>query len=145
MKIQIYIESTLKRAKSDGVVVWLVEYLKDDTPITRQGFVHVENNTDAAGCLMGLINAFTILKKPCEVKIFTECETVYNTMSNSWQVQWKKNSWQNAKGKEVRNRELWEMLDSKMQAHTYSITDEPNEYRTYLKNLAEKELRGWKE
>lgn len=49
MKVRLMIESTWHGpAKRDGVAMWLMEYMKGDIPITRQGYVHVKDGTEAA-------------------------------------------------------------------------------------------------
>ncbi len=145
MKVRILIESTWHGpAKRDGVAMWLIEYMKNDIPITRQGFIHQENGTEAAGCLMALINAFTILKKPCDTEIITQCDNLLNTMRNHWHIQWKKNDWRNAKGKEVRNKELWEMLTEKMDPHTYTIDGGHHEYQGVMQTQLQKEFEEWR-
>ena len=144
MKIRMIIESTWHGpSKRDGVAMWLMEYMKDDIPITRQGFIHKEDGTEAAGCLMAMINAFHMLRVPCDVEIITQCDNVLNTMGNHWHIQWKKNDWHNAKGKEVRNKELWELLTDKMDPHTYTIHGGHHDYQTVMQAAVQKEFEEW--
>lgn len=144
MNVRILIESTWHGpAKRDGVAMYLIEYMRGDEPITRQGYVHAKDCTEAAGCLMALINAFTILKKPCDVAIVTQCDNLLNTMGNHWHIQWKKNDWHNAKGNEVRNKELWEMLMDKMDPHTYTITGGHHDYQNLMQAAVVKEFEEW--
>ena len=144
MKIRLIVESNWHgMAKRDGVAMWLMEYMKDDIPITRQGYVHAKDGTEAAGCLMALINGFHILKKPCDVEIITQCENLLNTMGNHWHIRWKSNDWRNSKGKEVRNKELWEMLMKKMEPHTYIIRGGHHDYQSVMQTEVGKEFEKW--
>lgn len=144
MNVRIFIESTWRGpAKRDGVAMWLVEYMKGDEPVTRDGFVHVRDGTEAQGNLMALINAFFILKKPCSALVFTQCEHILNTMQNHWHIQWQKSDWHNAKNKPVKNAELWQMLMEKSEKHTYSIQGGAHEYQNVMQRELEKELAAW--
>lgn len=145
IEVRIFIESTWRGpAKRDGVAMWLVEYMRGDEPVTRQGFIHVKNGTEAQGNLMALINAFCILKKPCSASVFTQCEHILNTMQNHWHIQWQKDDWHNAKGRPVKNAELWQMLIEKGSTHTYSIQGGWHEYQSVMQMELEKEFAAWK-
>ena len=145
MKVRIIIESTWKGpAKRDGVAMWLVEYIQGDVPITRKGFIHLENGTEAQGCLMALINAYCILKKPCETSVITQCGTILNTMQNGWLTAWEKNGWKNAKGNDVKNQDLWKMLMEKQSNHTYTIMGGFHDYQKVMQAELEKAEKRWK-
>ena len=146
MEVRIFIESSWRGpAKRDGVAMWLVEYMKDGEPHTRQGFIHMKAGTEAQGNLRAMINAFFILKKPCQALVFTRCEHILNTIQNHWHIQWKKNEWRNAKGKPVKNVELWEMLMDKADPHIYSVHGGHHEYTNVMVLEIEKEMQAWKE
>ena len=146
MNVRIFIESTWHGpSKRDGVAMWLVEYMKGDEPITRDGFIHLENGTEAQANLMGMINGFHILKKPCSASVFTQCDHILNTIQNHWHIQWQKNDWHNAKGKAVKNDDLWKMLIEKAGPHAYSVQGGPHEYQSFMQAAVQKELEKWKE
>lgn len=145
MNVRIFIESTWNGpAKRDGVAMWLVEYMMGNIPITRQGFVHVENGTEAQGNLMALVNAFCILKKSCSASVFTQCEHVLNTAQNHRHIQWQKNDWHNAKGKPVKNAKLWEILIEKSAPHAYTIQRGEHEYQKIMQMNVKQEMEAWK-
>ena len=145
MKVRIFIESTWRGpSKRDGVAMWLVEYMRGDEPVTRQGFVHVENGTEAQGNLMALINAFLILRKSCSALVFTQCEHILNTMQNHWHIQWQKDDWHNAKGKPVKNVDLWKMFVEKTENHTYTIQGGWHDYQNVMQIELQKEFAAWK-
>ena len=144
MKVRIFIESTWNGPKrKPGVAMWLVEYMAAGTPITRQGYIYLEDGTEAQGCLRALCNAFAILKKPCETVIYTQCQHILNTMTNSWQVQWAKAGWINAKGQEVKNKFEWEKLMELMSKHTYIILGEHHDYQNVMMAAVQKEYERW--
>lgn len=145
MNVRIFIESTWKGpAKRDGVAMWLVEYMRGDEPVTRQGFIHLENGTEIRGNLMAMINAFFILKKSCSASVFTQCESILNTVRNCWHIQWKKNGWKNAKGKDVKNKDLWEMLIETSRPHAYSLCSGHHDYSNAMETELKKEEARWK-
>ena len=144
-EVSIFIETTWQGpAKRDGVAMWLVECKKGDEAITRQGFVHLENGTEAQGSLMAIINAFSILKKPCSALVFTQCEHVLHTIQNCWHIQWQKNDWHNAKGKPAKNMELWKLLIEKTAPHAYTVSREAHEYRSVMQGDLRREMQRWK-
>lgn len=145
IEVRIFIESSWRGpSKRDGVAMWLVECMKSGEPHTRQGFIHLEDGTEAQGCLMAMINAFHILKKPCQASVFTQCEHILNTIQNHWHIQWQKNDWHNAKGKPVKNAELWKMLMEKSLPHAYAVHRGHHEYSNVMQAEVAKELEAWK-
>lgn len=145
IEVKIFIESTWKGpAKRDGVAMWLVECMKNGEPHTRQGFIHLKDGTEAQGNLMAMINAFHILKKPCSASVFTQCEHILNTIQNHWHIQWQKNDWHNAKGKPVKNVELWKMLMDKTLIHAYAVHRGHHEYTNVMQAEVAKEMEAWK-
>lgn len=143
-EVRIFIESTWKGpAKRDGVAMWLVEGKKNGEIETRQGFIHMKAGTEAQGNLRAIINAFHILKKPCQASVFTRCEHILNTIQNHWHIQWEKNEWRNAKGKPVKNVELWKMLREKTDPHIYSVHGGHHEYTNVMLIEIEKEMAKW--
>ena len=146
MKVRMIIESTWHGlAKRDGVAMWLIEYMKDGVPITRQGFIHQKDCTENVGCLMALINAFHVLKKPCEVQIIVQCGSLKNNLGNRWYIRWKENGWINQKGKEVKNQDLWEMLIQKSDPHTFTVEDGHHDYQNVMQAAVVKEFKEWNE
>ncbi len=146
IEVRVFIESTWRGpAKRDGVAMWLVECIKDGVPVTRQGFVHVKNGTETQGNLMAIINVFFLLKKSCSALVFTKCERVLHTLQNQWHIQWEKNGWKNAKGKPIKEAELWEMLMEKAEPHVYTLRDGWHEYQNLMQSAVQKELEAWKE
>ncbi len=66
--------------------------------------------------LTAVIRALAILKRGCEVDLFTDSQYVKNGIE-SWIHGWKKNGWKTADRKPVKNAELWRELDALAAAH----------------------------
>lgn len=117
MLVSIYLESGIRGpARRSGAGAWLVEYIrKDGTPETRpvnpaDAVTWLPDTTQAALELTMLIDAFSILTKPCEVRINTKCEHILSAFENGWLEKWKESGWKNAKGKPVANADLWQQV-----------------------------------
>lgn len=143
--IKIYIESTYKGpSKTAGVGMYLIEWVKDGIPITREGFVHQEEGTEAQICLKAMINAFHILKKPCQTLINTQSRTIFNTINNGWLEGWQQSGFTNAKGEEVKNKDLWLMFLEKTTIHSYSISTGHHEYKNVMQSELNQEFERWR-
>ena len=53
------------------------------------------------------IEALKLLKKPCNVKIYSDSAYLINAFTNGWIYNWFKNGWKTADNKDVKNKELW--------------------------------------
>lgn len=60
--------------------------------------------------LTAVIRALEALKKPCEVKVYTDSSYVQKGISE-WIVGWKARNWRTADKKPVKNEDLWKALD----------------------------------
>ena len=56
------------------------------------------------------IEALKLLKKPCNVKVYSDSAYLVNAFVQGWIYNWQKNGWKTADKKDVKNRELWEEI-----------------------------------
>ena len=66
--------------------------------------------------LQAAIEALSILKEPCEVKLTTDSQYVRKGITE-WIEGWKKKGWKTANRKAVKNETLWKKLDELNQYH----------------------------
>ncbi|MEM7193720.1 MAG: ribonuclease HI [Pseudomonadota bacterium] len=66
--------------------------------------------------LEAAINALAALKRSSDVDLYTDSTYVRNGVT-SWLQTWKTNNWKTAARKPVKNRELWEQLDTLQSQH----------------------------
>lgn len=75
--------------------------------------------------LMAVVKALSkIMKEPIDgfnkekdkVEIHSDSAYVVNAINDKWTVKWKLNGWKTTKGKDVKNKELWEELMSLLMA-----------------------------
>ena len=142
MKVNIYIETAFrgpaKRRMAGG---WIAEYImKSGKPNTRGGILYADITTENEMTLWLLNQAFSSLAKTCCVRVFTECTHVLNTMQNHWLWQWQKSGWINAKGKAVRNVDLWKACAVQLEQHMTEWTDEEHSYRQCMLGRIQKEM-----
>ena len=140
MLVTVYVESGIRGpARRSGAGTWLVEYIrKDGTPETRpvdpaDAVTWLPDTTQAAMELNMLIDALSILTKPCSVRINTECEHILNVFENGWLEKWKESDWKTAKGKPVANAELWQQLSEYIDVHEDVLVEKgENSYRNIM-------------
>jgi ribonuclease HI len=67
--------------------------------------------------LMAAIKALEALKRPCKIDFYTDSKYVKDGITQ-WITGWKARGWKTANKKEVKNKDLWEQLDSQIASHT---------------------------
>jgi|TARA_B110000305_G_C18767026_1_gene327943 ribonuclease HI len=66
--------------------------------------------------LQAIIEALSYFSDISKINLFTDSKYVIDG-ANSWMVNWKKNGWQTAQKKPVKNKDLWIKLDTLIQTH----------------------------
>jgi ribonuclease HI len=66
--------------------------------------------------LIAVIRALEALKRPAELRIFTDSEYVRRGITE-WVKNWKARGWKTADRKPVKNQDLWEQLDALAARH----------------------------
>lgn len=74
------------------------------------------NTTNNRMELLAVIEALALLKRPCEVHIYTDSQYVQKGMSE-WISGWKQRGWRTAAKKPVKNADLWQRLDALCEQH----------------------------
>ena len=67
--------------------------------------------------LLGAINAFETLKRPCEVYFCSDSKYVIDGLSKGWAAGWRQNNWKKADRSPALNPELWERLLNAVEGH----------------------------
>ena len=60
--------------------------------------------------LTAAIEALTCLKKPCQVRLFSDSAYLVSAFTKGWLANWQQNGWKNAAGDPVSNLDLWQLL-----------------------------------
>lgn len=66
--------------------------------------------------LTAAVEALRALKRPCQVRLFTDSTYVKKGITE-WLPGWKRNGWKTSSKKPVRNRDLWQALDEQAARH----------------------------
>ncbi|WP_264435879.1 ribonuclease HI [Coxiella endosymbiont of Dermacentor marginatus] len=83
----------------------------------RQLYGNVVNTTNNQMELIAAIKAFKALKHPCYVIATTDSQYLRRGVTE-WLPVWKKRQWKTSKKKPVKNKVLWESLESEIRSHT---------------------------
>ena len=67
--------------------------------------------------ITAVIEGLKLLKRPCEVEVYSDSAYVVNSFTNGWIYNWQKNGWKTASKQNVKNRELWEKIYSFTKIH----------------------------
>ena len=65
------------------------------------------NTTNNIMEMTAVIEALKILKRPCEVDLYSDSAYVVNAFLQNWVKNWIKNNWKTSDKKDVKNKELW--------------------------------------
>lgn len=95
--------------------------------------------------LTAAIEGLKALKFPCEVELYSDSSYLVNAFRNKWVDAWKVNGWRNSGKETVRNRDLWEKLDSLTSIHKVSWIKvkghSDNDYNNRCDKLATGEIK----
>lgn len=72
-----------------------------------QGYIKTTNNRME---LMAAIAGLEALKRPCDVRLYSDSQYLCNAFNNHWIDGWIKKGWRRSKNEPVKNRDLWERL-----------------------------------
>jgi ribonuclease HI len=93
-----------------GIVFMYNEVQKE----VKQAFRNTTNNIME---LSAVIQALSMLKEPCNVKVHSDSAYVINAINQKWINNWQKNGWKSSNKEPVKNRELWEKLIELIKYH----------------------------
>lgn len=89
---------------------WAVVLLENNQPVRKWGGFQT-NTTNNRMELTAVIEALQYLRSGEDAEIYTDSEYVRKGITE-WIPNWKRKNWKTASKKPVKNRDLWERLDS---------------------------------
>ena len=96
--------------------------------------------------ITAVLEGLRALKAKCEVEIYSDSAYVVNAFNSHWIDEWKKNGWRNSKKEEVKNKELWQELDSLVQKYNAVFIKvkghSDNEYNNRCDELAREAIKN---
>ena len=95
--------------------------------------------------ISAVIEALKLLKRECEVEVYSDSAYVVNAFNNGWIYNWIKNNWQTSGKEPVKNKELWQELYSLTKTHKVQFIKvkghSDNEFNNRCDELARSEIR----
>lgn len=80
-----------------------------------------KNTTNNVMELTAVIEALKLLKRPCNVNLYSDSAYVVNAFLQNWIFGWIKNGWKNFNKEDVKNKELWQELISLTKVHNVTF------------------------
>ena len=93
-----------------GVILMSGQYKKE----LSGGDLNTTNNRME---LMAVIVGLKALKRPCNVKLYSDSQYVVNMVNRGWMEKWKRNGWMRTKSDPAKNVDLLKELDAQLQIH----------------------------
>lgn len=133
-KINLYIATTIKgkAVRKYGAYLYVLEWVKDGVPYTRSRAGHMLEVNEDKLALTALLCALNRVREPAEIRVFTDCAHIIHAVQNHWYKQWEKAGWKNAKGKPVKEPDLWEGITKALDPHIVTLTDEKHSYSAWM-------------
>lgn len=69
-----------------------------------------KNTTNNEMELMAVLEGLKMLKKPCNVEIYSDSAYVVNAFDKGWIYNWVKNNWRTSSKDLVKNKEIWQEI-----------------------------------
>jgi len=110
--VEIYTDGACKG--NPGVGGWgaWLQYKGEEKSI----FGGEDNTTNNRMEMLAVIRSLELLKRPENVKIYTDSSYVQKGMTE-WLTAWKAKGWRTSTKKEVKNSDLWKQLDALANEH----------------------------
>lgn len=112
-KVEIYTDGACRGNPGPGG--WGALLIYGDTQ--KELYGGEDNTTNNRMELMAAIEALSVLKRRCELTLYTDSQYVRKGITE-WIDNWKKRGWQTAAKKPVKNADLWQQLDTAVAQHS---------------------------
>ena len=112
-KVYLYTDGACSGNPGPGGWACLLKYNEAQKEISGGAKETTNNQMELTAVIQGL----SLLKKPCEVELFTDSKYVLEG-ATKWLTGWVQKGWKKADKKPVLNRELWEKLIPLFEKHT---------------------------
>ena len=110
--IEIYTDGAC--SGKPGIGGWGAIIIEDKKNLEIKGGLNDTTNNQME--LMATIEALKTFREKKEITIYTDSKYVKDGIT-TWIKKWKINNWKTANKKDVKNKELWMMLDNQMKKH----------------------------
>lgn len=112
-RVQIYTDGACSGNPGPGGWAAVLRYGNNEKEISGAE-AHTTNQRME---LMAAIKALEVLKRPCEVDLYSDSAYLVNAFRQGWLKRWERTGWQTVAKKDVENRDLWERLAELTRIH----------------------------
>lgn len=113
MKVELYTDGACKGNPGTGGWGALLRYGANEKELWGGESDTTNNRME----LMAAIEGLKALTRSCEVVLTTDSQYVKQGI-NQWLAGWKRNGWKTASKQPVKNKDLWQALDSECARHS---------------------------
>lgn len=115
--VTIYTDGGYRPKEGIGAWACLLQYKEHYKELSG----HCLNTTNNIMELTAVINALNALKRPCNVKLYSDSEYVVKGIT-TWIHTWIKNGWKSADKTPVKNQQYWKELYELTKRHDITFT-----------------------
>lgn len=83
-----------------------------------QGYLNTTNNRME---LLAFATALEVLRRPCDINIYTDSNYIAQAINQGWLTNWAQNGWRKSNNKPVANRDLWERILAQLSVHDVRV------------------------
>lgn len=136
-EVKVYIETTIKGpAVKTGKYAAALVFTKQNGAVKDlivQG--EEEETTFNRSVLLAMIRALKRFTEPCHIIFYTANTYIKNMVECGNPEKWRRAEWRKAAGKEVQNKELWQLFLEEKEKHEVEIKF--SKYSAYKETLQE--------
>ncbi len=117
--VEIYTDGACANNPGKGGYGAILMYQKKDGKMVfkkiSKGFELTTNNRME---LMAVVDALSILKVPCCIKLYSDSKYVIDAINKNWLQGWIKKNWKTSSNSKVKNVDLWQKFIQLSKNHT---------------------------
>lgn len=145
-KIKIYTDGACQNNPGKGGYGIVMRYIDQKGNIHQKefskGFLKTTNNRME---LLAVIDALNILKKPCEIELYSDSKYVVDAINQKWLDSWIKKNWKLNTTNPTKNIDLWKKYLEASKIHDIKFIWVKGHAQNEFNNLCDKlavEARG---
>ena len=121
-EVHLFTDGACSGNPGPGGWAFVLRHLASGKEMEQSGYQADTTNNQME--LRAVIEGLRMLKRSCQVEIFTDSVYVGKGITD-WMEKWKSNGWRRREGKSwkpVKNVELWQLLDEQLGSHSVKYT-----------------------
>lgn len=117
-EVIIYTDGACRGNPGPGGFAAVLMY-KGRKKIVSGSYRHTTNNRME---MMAVIKGLQTLRERCKVSLFSDSKYICDAVNKGWMNKWKRLNWKRTPNDEVKNPDLWQMMDSILKEHSVTLT-----------------------